>query len=89
MLFFFGEIYVDLLLLIDVYMVFDCVLEMFGVYCGNCMCCIDVCLIGVIVELYCVDVCCCILYLMIELKGSIFELLWLMIGNCVYGCDDC
>lgn len=48
-----------------------------------------ICLIGVIVELYIVDVCCCIFYFIIEFEGVILEELWLLMGNCIYGCDDC
>lgn len=78
--FFFGEIYVDLLLLVDMFVI---------VYCGICMCCIDVCFIQVIIVLQCLDVWCCIFYLIIEYEGVIFELMCLLMGNCIYGCDDC
>lgn len=78
--FFIGEIYIDILLLIDMLVM---------VYCGICMCCIDVCLIQVIIGLQWLDVWCCIFYLIIEYDGVIFEDMCLLIGNCIYGCDDC
>lgn len=78
--FFLGELLIDLLLLVD---------QLVEEGCGKCVVCMIICLIGVIVELYMVDVWCCIFYFIIELEGVILEVFCLLIGNCIYGCDDC
>lgn len=88
-LFFLGEIYVDLPLPTDAHTAPDRAPETPGAHCGNCTRCIDACPTGAIVEPYRVDARRCISYLTIELKGSIPEPLRPMIGNRVYGCDDC
>ncbi len=79
-MFFLGEMYVDLPLPVD---------ETVGDYCGSCSRCIDICPTQAIVAPYQLDAQRCISYLTIELKGSIPESLRPLIGNRIYGCDDC
>ncbi len=79
-MFFLGEMYVDLPLPID---------EETGNYCGSCTRCIDVCPTQAITAPYRLDARRCISYLTIEMKDSIPEPLRPLIGNRVYGCDDC
>jgi len=78
--FFIGEIYTNLPLTID---------EPTTNHCGTCSNCIEVCPTKAIVAPYEVDARRCISYLTIELKGSIPTELRALIGNRVYGCDDC
>jgi epoxyqueuosine reductase len=88
-LFFIGEILVDIRLPADAVTNPDHAPEHDGSHCGSCTRCIDVCPTGAIVAPYRVDARRCISYLTIELKGSIPEEMRPLIGNRVYGCDDC
>ncbi|SAL74710.1 4Fe-4S cluster-binding ferredoxin protein [Caballeronia peredens] len=82
-LFFLGEILVDVPLPADPHP------EQDGAHCGQCTRCIGACPTGAIVAPYRVDARRCISYLTIELHGSIPEDMRPLIGNRVYGCDDC
>jgi epoxyqueuosine reductase len=78
--FFLGELLVNLPLPIDTPHEGDC---------GSCVACITSCPTGAIVEPYVVDARRCISYLTIELKGAIPEEFRSLLGNRIYGCDDC
>lgn len=78
--FFLGEIYTDLALPTD---------EPVSSHCGSCRACMDVCPTDAIVAPYQLDAGRCIAYLTIEHKGVIEEALRPLIGNRVFGCDDC
>ncbi|MES2206039.1 MAG: tRNA epoxyqueuosine(34) reductase QueG [Pseudomonadota bacterium] len=58
-------------------------------HCGSCSRCIAICPTQAIIEPYKLDARRCIAYLTIELKGVIPEEFRSMIGNRIYGCDDC
>jgi epoxyqueuosine reductase len=78
--FFLGEIYCDLDLQVD---------SEKENHCGTCTRCIDVCPTRAIRGPYQLDARRCISYLTIEHKSAIPEELRPLIGNRVYGCDDC
>lgn len=78
--FFLGEIYTNLPLPIT---------SSVENHCGTCRACVDICPTQAIVADKVVDARRCISYLTIELKDSIPEELRKLIGNRVYGCDDC
>jgi len=88
-LFFLGEIYVDLPLPTDADDPSSDAPQAAGAHCGSCTRCIGACPTGAITGPYRVDARRCISYLTIELQGSIPEDLRPLIGNRVYGCDDC
>ncbi|MEO5672367.1 MAG: tRNA epoxyqueuosine(34) reductase QueG [Ramlibacter sp.] len=79
-MFFLGEIYVDLPLTAS---------EPGTDHCGTCSACIDICPTRAIVAPYRLDARRCISYLTIEHAGPIPEDLRPLIGNRIYGCDDC
>lgn len=78
--FFLGEIYTDLPLPPDLPV---------SAHCGQCTACIDACPTGAIVAPYKVDARRCVSYLTIELRESIPVEMRSLIGNRIYGCDDC
>ena len=79
-MFFLGEIYIDLALPPT---------EPASAHCGTCSACIDVCPTQAIVAPYRLDARRCISYLTIEHSGPIPLELRPLIGNRIYGCDDC
>jgi len=79
--FFIGELYTDLPLPVDT--------SFTNNHCGTCQACIDICPTRAIIGPYKLDARRCISYLTIELRGSIPEEFRSMIGNRIFGCDDC
>jgi epoxyqueuosine reductase len=79
-MFFLGEILVDIPLPLD---------EPISDHCGECHACIDVCPTQAITGPYQLDARKCISYLTIEHAGPIPMEMRPLIGNRIYGCDDC
>ncbi len=79
-MFFLGEIYVDLALPPS---------EPVKAHCGSCAACIEVCPTRAIIAPHKLDARRCISYLTIEHAGPIPLELRPLIGNRIYGCDDC
>ncbi|MCT7947135.1 tRNA epoxyqueuosine(34) reductase QueG [Shewanella septentrionalis] len=78
--FFLGELLINLPLPVDIPIQEGC---------NSCVACITSCPTGAIVEPYVVDGRRCISYLTIELQGAIPEEFRPLMGNRIYGCDDC
>ena len=79
-MFFLGELFVDFALPPS---------EAVSSHCGQCTACMDLCPTQAIVGPYQLDARRCIAYLTIEHAGPIDEALRPLIGNRIYGCDDC
>jgi epoxyqueuosine reductase len=79
--FFLGELFTDLPLPIDTPNATD--------HCGKCVACINICPTRAIVAPNQLDARKCISYLTIEHHGSIPEEFRALMGNRIYGCDDC
>lgn len=79
-MFFLGEIYLDLALPTSAPV---------SAHCGSCSACIDICPTQAIVAPHRLDARRCISYLTIEHAGPIPLELRPLMGNRIYGCDDC
>lgn len=79
-MFFLGEIFVNRTLLPTAPV---------SAHCGSCQACLQACPTQAIVAPYRLDARRCISYLTIEHPGAIPELLRPLMGNRIYGCDDC
>lgn len=79
-MFFLGEIFLNVALPAS---------EPISAHCGECTACIDVCPTQAILQPGLVDARRCISYLTIEHDGAIDEALRPLMGNHIYGCDDC
>ena len=79
-MYFLGEIFIDLDLPVDAPV---------SAHCGQCRACIDICPTRAIVAPYRLDARRCISYLTIEHPGAIGPELRPLIGNRIFGCDDC
>jgi epoxyqueuosine reductase len=79
-MFFLGEIFIDIALPPDAPV---------SSHCGQCQACIDICPTRAILGPYRLDARRCISYLTIENRGSIAPELRPLLGNRIYGCDDC
>ena len=79
-MFFLGEIYIDMTLPPT---------EPVTAHCGSCSACIDVCPTQAIIAPHKLDARRCISYLTIEHAGPIPVELRPLMGNRIYGCDDC
>lgn len=78
--FFLGEIFTNLPLPLDLPV---------KNHCGTCQACLEICPTQAIIGPYQLDARRCISYLTIELKTSIPLALRPLMGNRIYGCDDC
>lgn len=78
--FFLGELYTDLPLAET---------GASSEHCGSCSACIDICPTQAIIKPYVLDANRCISYLSIEYAGSIPVEFRPLMGNRIYGCDDC